>query len=1036
MQISKPFSNTYAKPVAALSLSMLVLAACQPQKLLTTGGLPSMAPASQTLAPGPASNHPLNLAARGRTVLTPLGPRLEISLAGLFDDYHTQALDCGAIATLSISITGIGIANPVTATATPASTGSCSFVSAGIPVIPAGKARIVTVTAYNAASNALATLKAPVDVVDGQTRNFDLSNRTLVTARILEELIDSFTTLGDSDTPFRLLNSTPTPTPTPTATPLGNQLGRVYAANLDLVTLQSWVDGLIGVSGTFPNYTYTRHPLLLKPSVLARAIYDNNGQIPANPPAGYLISPATLVLNFTNTYTASPLTVKLGDPTSTTQSISTPTSSQTVTISNVLPGSWNYSYSNNITGGESINFGEGQTVSLNLDVGAPAAPSSNWSRLNGGPEAGNVLKLVKDGTGQIYAATPGGVYYNSGGVWVESSQGLPAGFKLTAIAANPALADERYVFVASTNNHVYLRDFNNAGGTWQDIGEAIPVTTNNFISMLYVEPSSNAVVHAGSNQGELVRCSNALSGGPIWGGISFTQINVPIKSMVRSGDKYYLASHNGLYRGNAPNPTGWSAFNTGLGGDLNLDSVFVNAGDSTVMVGSDTGSFYTAATGSMTWTANNTGLSGAGIRDILQDTDANHTIYLATSSALKKADDSNNDGIPDLAGFSPAGNVAGSPYPPDAPINPYLTSLISDGGSALIVGSEGGGVNSYTLGGNAWASFSASLKAGQVRGILSAPNGGGMYVGIDGGGVARSTDSGDSFVQMLKAAENGKERSVTALAAEPGQAGGTFDLFMATRGAGIWVINGLFSGSSPESVWTKVGNLPDANVNAMYLINNVKLLAATASGVFYSTCPVGGSCSGGSSWTPYTGTNAPTAAYSLAYMPGGPQLYVGGTQAVHITSNGITWTKPTVGAIGTQKVLSLATLPAPGAAPDNSVIYAGLSRAGMLSNFYRSVDGGVNWAALGNPADDVDVNALVVDAGDVNKIYAGTSSGVYVSSNGGATWSPLNNGGSDHLANIEVLSLAIFNNKLYVGTRDRSVYAIDVTSGGCSPGCG
>lgn len=1032
--MAKSLSKPLTLPLA-LSLGGLILASCQPvatplsghqkAQVIEVGVQPSANPLGLHSAP--------ELLAHGGIISTPEGKRLQISLASLQQDFRTQALDCGKISSLSISIDGIGMTT-IISSAFPTIVGSCNFTSSPIPAIPVGKARIITVKASDSLGNELANIKSAADIVDGVTTSFEISYKTHVTARILEELIDSFKIAGD----FGILSENPMPTPSPTARPPGSNnspLGQIYAANLSLTALQAWVDSLTGASGTFPNYTYTRHPMFLKPHVLAGAIFNNGGQIPANPPAGYLLNPATLVVNFSNTYTGSPLVVKYRDPLAGPQTVAAPTSSQTVTFTNVIPGTWKLDYTNSQSGSQNVTLTEGQSMNLDIDVGAPVAPSSNWNRLNGGPEAGKVIKLVKDSSGQAYAATPGGVYYLSGATWVEANQGLPAGFKLTAIASNPSLPGERYVFVAAANNHVYSRDFATAGTTWQDMGEAIPVSATNFITMLYVEPTSNSVVQAGSNEGQLVRTSNALFASPIWGGISFNPIGVPIKGMTKSSGNYYLATHDGLYRGNAPNPTGWTRFASGLGSDTNLDTVFVNASGSTVMVGSDTGSFYTASTGAMNFSANNNGLSGAGIRDILQDGDLNHTIYLATGSALKKASDSDDDGVPDLAGFGPAGNISGSPYPPDAPMSPFLTSLLLTTGTSIMTGSEGAGVTTYDTSDNTWTNANAGLKAGQIRGILSAPYSGGFFVGIDGGGVARSLDSGDSFTSMLKVSENGKERSVTSLAAQPGLSIGNFDLFMATRGTGVWVLNGLSFSSSPESVWSKVGTLPDLNVNALYLINNTKLLAATPTGVYYTTCPAGSSCAAASSWTQYSGLNAPTAAYSLAKMPGGTTLYVGGTQAVHVTSNGTTWTKPTVGTNAAQKVISLATLPNPGSAPDNDVVYAGLTRSGMLPNFYRSIDAGLTWLALGNPADDVDVNSLLVDASDVNKIYAGTSSGVYISTNGGSSWAPLTTGGTENLANIEILTMAIFNNKLYVGTRDRSVYSIDLGTSGCSPAC-
>ena len=50
------------------------------------------------------------------------------------------------------------------------------------------------------------------------------------------------------------------------------------------------------------------------------------------------------------------------------------------------------------------------------------------------------------------------------------------------------------------------------------------------------------------------------------------------------------------------------------------------------------------------------------------------------------------------------------------------------------------------------------------------------------------------------------------------------------------------------------------------------------------------------------------------------------------------------------------------------------------------------WTASGNGIPDVPVNALAIDPGNSNLVYAGTDIGVYISTNGGSTWTSYNTG--------------------------------------------
>jgi photosystem II stability/assembly factor-like uncharacterized protein len=106
--------------------------------------------------------------------------------------------------------------------------------------------------------------------------------------------------------------------------------------------------------------------------------------------------------------------------------------------------------------------------------------------------------------------------------------------------------------------------------------------------------------------------------------------------------------------------------------------------------------------------------------------------------------------------------------------------------------------------------------------------------------------------------------------------------------------------------------------------------------------------------------------------------------------------------------------------PGNSrTLYAATSDyawSAKSEGVFKSVDGGETWAAIGNKLPRLAVTALIVDAGDSNRIYVATKGGgVYRSADGGATWAAFSSG----LQSLEVNSLKLVAgspNTLYAGT--------------------
>ncbi|MCX7176268.1 MAG: hypothetical protein NT159_20550 [Proteobacteria bacterium] len=81
-------------------------------------------------------------------------------------------------------------------------------------------------------------------------------------------------------------------------------------------------------------------------------------------------------------------------------------------------------------------------------------------------------------------------------------------------------------------------------------------------------------------------------------------------------------------------------------------------------------------------------------------------------------------------------------------------------------------------------------------------------------------------------------------------------------------------------------------------------------------------------------------------------------------------------------------------APSNpSIVYAGVSvdthyyaPTPIGTVIYKSVDGGATFVAVPSIIDGNNVNRLIVDPNDANKVYAATTNGVYKSTNGATSW--------------------------------------------------
>lgn len=942
----------------SLGLGLGLLTACQPQTL-------------HSLNP-PLANSPVqtrmnlqDVGLQGRIQLAREGEQLRVSLQ-LEEDaksqrfaagqggFRTQAVTCGLIDSLEMRISGIGIANPIAVSVNPMSMGSCQFNSAGIiENIPYGAARIITVTGKKADGTAIAMVKTAVNI-DGESANVEISHRTTPVALILEQLIN-----------------------------LGAR-GEIYATTLSLSELQNWVDTLTGFEGEFPSYSYSQHPKSLRPNVLAQAIANNNGQIPASPPADYLQPMGTVNLQIVGASSDFDLVGVIGDPISTEQTTNVNGEHEFI-FSNVMPGSWPVLINNGAsTRNTMVNVSGGGTATVTLDLNSEVF-SPAWSLLEG-PQASKVSEVARDAANNLFMATPGGVFHSDddGASWVRANQGLGE-LGIHSVSSDVSDTTNAYVYIGTQSGKVYRRSFQNNESEWTLLGSG-PVAGSPVITV-YPERVSGRV-YAGTQSHGLFE----------WDGSGWSGVNLglpqspfqPITALLKDpgSEHFYLVNgSNGVYRTTTPDApgSGWAPEGTGLSGQNVLSLLLQNA---TLTVGTAEGSVFsksvTLPTGS--WSSGSSP-GATGIRQLFFTSD---TFYAATNGGLKKA--SNVSDMP--ATWEHVGMVA-SPYPPQHPNALVLNKMVIDGtGDRILIGTDGAGANRLNLMGGAWDTPNAGLNNASVRALLqSSATDSILYAATDGGNVFRNNDGGagdnwDSLPNFPMGEINGRERYGSALAARTDSI--FHDLYLATEGNGVFCQDNFSSSSGPNSPWQRVGSsLPsNARINSLILAGDA-LLAGIASSSdnpgLYRLTATDADCSQGI-WTQLSGLSSVSA---LASKPGSPtHVYAGGNGQIHVTTDvsagAPIWT--TVSPVGAG-----SSVTALGVSTNNpDVVYAGIS-GGSGPFLAKSTDSGSSFSNLNFAPPNINqVLSIAVDPNNANRVFVGTNRGVFMSADGGLSWVPFN----------------------------------------------
>jgi hypothetical protein len=307
--------------------------------------------------------------------------------------------------------------------------------------------------------------------------------------------------------------------------------------------------------------------------------------------------------------------------------------------------------------------------------------------------------------------------------------------------------------------------------------------------------------------------------------------------------------------------------------------------------------------------------------------------------------------------------------------------------------------------------FAVAAVENNVEGPLS-PQVSGTSSNGPGGPWVKAITSGSNFTSVTRDLANGTTLYATATDA--------VGLYKSTNDGDSWSpVTGPFNGSGMHAAAANGSTLLVAGQGAIYRSINgggVWTTSVTGAGIgedfinslgidplatslvyggdFHidggstSTQLVAKSANGGATFNNLTDATASNLrAYFLQIDPTvSGTLYVAGSGTPNVTksvNNGSTWTSVSPAA-GYPTSLAIA--------PNlSSTLYAGMRDVSNSNSIgvYKTTNSGSMWTAMntGLPMTLPNVNALLVDPTNANRVHAGTSQGYYVTTDGGTNWS-------------------------------------------------
>lgn len=189
----------------------------------------------------------------------------------------------------------------------------------------------------------------------------------------------------------------------------------------------------------------------------------------------------------------------------------------------------------------------------------------------------------------------------------------------------------------------------------------------------------------------------------------------------------------------------------------------------------------------------------------------------------------------------------------------------------------------------------------------------------------------------------------------------------------------------------------------------------------------------GDSWTPVSGDLSKGQGYvsAIGVAPSDAQTLYVGTSDGHIQvsrNTGGAWSNVTKAPLPNRYVSRIVISPT-----DPQVAYAvyngfNTHTPNTPGHVFKTINAGASWQNISGNLPDVPALSLALSRNQPGVLYLGTDTGVYRSTNDGASWTPFNNG----MPFVSVVDVILSQDErfLFAGTHGRSVFRVELTSGG------
>ena len=560
----------------------------------------------------------------------------------------------------------------------------------------------------------------------------------------------------------------------------------------------------------------------------------------------------------------------------------------------------------------------------------------------------------------VFALTPTGLYRSVDGAlnWIKVSGGLPDA-EVSGIVFAPDFASNQTLFAANTGFGLYRSD--DAGVNWNNVtGSGL---TRTDLRGVQVAPSSfGRLILIVWSESELFRSDDTgvtwerkISGLP--GGLTIESLQLG-PGFNTEGLALLGTRSNGIYRTTNRGST-WAQ--AGLTGDGIVAAISFSSDfgtDNQVFAGTTSGGFFRSTDGGASWSDKNTGLDRLSVTAISNSNDyrTDDTIFAGGGQGgiFRSTDGGDN-----------WKEVASGLNTPGVRVIGFSNLYPSDG--TLFVATQSGLFRSVDRGAT-WSDVSWDMPSRDVQALAVSPSYTDdltILVGLKSDGIHRTfRENGDHWAQENSGLENSR------LSTDP-KSVATSPIFHNTRGdltvfvgGGGGVARSLLAGSQ----WIPVGtNAILADVTSVALSSDFPsdgtLFAATRGAGVFKTTARGESWFGSSNGLGNFVVNEISVAPAFA---ANQTLLAATDGGVFISNNGgLNWTPTSL-----VQPASAVTF-----APDfatSRVAYAASS--GVNGAVHQSVDGGVNWQAIGNglPSSEIVTLAASPDFNNDRNLFAGT----------------------------------------------------------------